>query len=217
MASSLGTLSGLAAAPQIASVPECDGCTVVTVAKNGGDFTDPIAAMAHIASQNPSASNRFLLTVAPGAYDLSAPLDMLEYVDIQGAGEGVTSLTRGGSDVHPLTGNASATVSGADNAVLRSLTVENTGGFKYATAILNVGASPTLSHVTFSTSGAEYLSTSVYNVAGSPIMNDVTAAAFGPSQDNFGLYNCDDAEPVMTNVTATAFGATRNNFGMHKQ
>ena len=62
---------------------------------------------------------------------------MEPYVDIQGAGEGVTKITYGGSGTWNL-----GTVIGADNAELRFLTVENTGGDTYAIAINNSSASP---------------------------------------------------------------------------
>ncbi len=209
------SLSGIQA---IGAIPVCGGCNIVVVSKDpaAANYTTVEEAMSYIASQTHDASNRWLVYIAPGGYNLPAPLEMLEYVDIQGAGEGVTSLTRGGSNTHPLTNNSSATVYGADNAELRSLTVVNTGGAIFATGILNIEASPTLSHVTFSTSGGTALNTSVYNNNfSSPIMTGVTATAFGPSLDNFAIYNCDDSDPVMTNVIAIASGASRDNFGMH--
>ena len=57
---------------------------------------------------------------------------MKPYVDIEGSGELTTKIT--------FTGSASSTTGtlvGANNAELRFLTVENTGGDAYAIAIYN--------------------------------------------------------------------------------
>lgn len=184
----ISVLAGPAAAPQLVTIPDCGDCNVIVVAKDGGNFTDPIAAMAHIDGQTPDASNRYLLYIGLGTYLLSEPLQMLEYVDIQGAGEGVTILTRGGSGTHPQTDSSSATVSGANSAELRYLTVENIGGLAFAIGIHSNGTSPKLSHVTASVFGATSVNYGLYNVNASPVMTFVTALASGGAGTNsYGL------------------------------
>jgi pectin methylesterase-like acyl-CoA thioesterase len=140
------------------------------VAKSGGDFTTITAALNSIADA--SASNRYLVWVAPGVY--TETVTMKPFVDIEGAGELTTKIT--------FSGSASATAGtllGANNAELRFLTVENTGGTAWAVAIFNSGTAPRLTHVTASASGGT---------------------------NNIGVYNYASSSPTMTNVTASASG-----------
>jgi hypothetical protein len=45
-----------------------------------------------------SPDNPYLLKIEPGVYDLgSSPLVMKQWVDVEGSGEGVTTITRAGS------------------------------------------------------------------------------------------------------------------------
>src|SRR5438132_3996437 len=92
---------------------------VVTVAKSGVAFTSIQAALNTITDN--SAANRYVIRVAPGAY--TETVTMKPYVDIEGSGELTTKISFTGS-----ASTSAGTVTGADNAELRSLTVENTGG-----------------------------------------------------------------------------------------
>jgi hypothetical protein len=177
---------------------------VIVVAKSGGDFTSVQAALDSIGDN--SATNRYLVWVAPGTY--TETVTMKPYVDIQGAGELATKITAAGS-ASPGTG----TVVGADNAELRFLTVENTGGNTYAIAIYNHSASPRLTHLTAIASGIdEGHGYGVYNDASSPTMTNMTAAATGvvtQMDDNecYGVYNDASSSPLMENVTVIAEGS----------
>lgn len=100
---------------------------IIMVAQSGGDFTSLVAAVDAIgvdpAYPAASSSNRYLVYVAPGTY--VGRVQMKEYVDIEGAGQGITVLQAGsGVELGPL----GATVSGANNAEIRNLTIENVGG-----------------------------------------------------------------------------------------
>jgi pectin methylesterase-like acyl-CoA thioesterase len=64
---------------------------IITVAKSGGDFTDPVAAVDSISDA--SATNPYLVVIAPGVYTVTQTLQMKQYVDIAGSGEEVTKLT----------------------------------------------------------------------------------------------------------------------------
>jgi Collagen triple helix repeat (20 copies) len=177
---------------------------VLVVSPSGGDFTSIQAALNSITTN--SSTNTYLIWVGPGTY--TEQVTMKPYVDIEGAGENVTRIT--------FTGNSSGdagTVVGANNAELRSLTVENTGGTTFATAIYNDGASPSLLHVTATASGASINNTGVLNVSSSPTMNNVTATASGASINNMGVLN-NASSPTMTNVTASGSGGS-NNYGVY--
>lgn len=174
---------------------------VVVVAQSGGDFSSVQAALNVITDA--SASNPYLIYVAPGLYE--EQIFMRPYVDIEGAGEGITVIRFTGSNTSPSTDGSSATVLGADNASLRFLSVQSDGtGQSNATAIYNDGASPRLLHVTATASGATGSNAGVYNVTGSPTMIHVTASAVGGSP--WGVYNLNNSTPRMENVTATASG-----------
>ncbi len=200
---------------------------VINVSTDGnGNFTDPIAALASITDN--SVNTTYLLKIMPGVYNIGAnSLQMKPYVDIEGCGEYTTKIT--GNMDSPISG----TVNGADNAELRLLTVENTGGGVNATAISNSSASPKITQVTAIASGGANTAIGIYNIgnslvvltnvtarasgavitrsicnsSGAAIMNNVNASASG-SGGNYGVYNTGlDASPtIINNVTATASG-----------
>lgn len=99
---------------------------------------DPIAsgtalrnALAGISA--PSSTNRWLLKIEPGIYDIGATsLQMRSWVDIEGSGIGVTTI-RGTVDPSGELNNG--TVNGASDTELRLLTVEATGNATGAAAI----------------------------------------------------------------------------------
>jgi len=172
---------------------------VKSVAKSGGDFTTITAALNSITDA--STSNRYLVRVAPGVYN--ERVTMKPFVDIEGAGELTTTITFAGSAA--FTG----TLLGANDAELRFLTVENTGGTSYAIAIYdNSGAAPRLTHVTASASGGTY-NYGVANSTSSPRMTDVSASASGGSV-SYGVFNISTSSPRMTDVSASASGGTDN-------
>jgi hypothetical protein len=86
---------------------------------------DPVAsgtalrnALAGISS--PSATNRWLLKIEPGTYDIAGTsLAMRAYVDVEGSGIEATTILNGNPS-----GLESVTIFGADNAELRFLTVQ---------------------------------------------------------------------------------------------
>jgi hypothetical protein len=186
---------------------------VVVVAKSGGDYTSPVAAMAGVASWcgTPSENNTCLLKIMPGVYDLgSGSLTMQQYVDIEGAGENATVIKGAVSSASSPPG---AVVNGASYAELRFLTVMNTGTGAYVAAVRNSSASPRMTHMTAAASGGTYRY-GVYNYnSSSPAMSNVTATASRGRDHNFGVYNS-SSPPTMNNVTATATGGT-SNYGLY--
>lgn len=108
---------------------------------------DPIAsglalrsALAGLAS--PSSTNRWLLRIEPGIYDIgTAPLQMRSWVDIEGSGIGATTV-RGSVDALSDLSYLDGTINGADNAELRLMTVEAQSSSSIAMA--NESASPRL-------------------------------------------------------------------------
>jgi hypothetical protein len=180
---------------------------VLYVALSGGDFSSITDALNSITDN--SAANRYLIKVGPGDY--FGRVIMKQFVDIEGAGEKATKIFSPGSP-----GTDTGTVAGARNAELRSLTVENDGGYAYAIGIYNGGLSPSLLHVTVIAGGASVTNYAVFNNVASPNMDDVTANASGSAQYNLGVYNS-GSSPNMTGVVATGSGASIGNYGVYNE
>lgn len=199
------------AANKVVVIPLDDDRTlknVVTVAKAHGSFTNPVVAVNSIS--NASAANHYVVAIGPGIYTISQTLVMKEHVDIVGAGEHVTKLQ---GAISTTNGDASsALVSGANNAALRSLTVENAGGSTYSIALYNNNASPAVSDLSFDASGGSD-NYGVYNSSSSPAMTHITATASG-GENNYGVCNSGSSSPTMMDVTATASDGATNNYGV---
>jgi hypothetical protein len=190
---------------------------VVIVAKYGGDYTDPWAAMEAYEGwcDLPSATNPCLLKIMPGVYDIGTfSVWMQNYIDIEGSGELVTKI------LGHIDSASSGVVHGAA-AELRFLTIENTGGGSHATAIYNdrsasyPTSNPRITHVTaYAHDGTDY-STAIYNTNNSnPVMTNVTATASGGTEC-YGVFN-QSSSGSMTNVTAKADSGT-TNYGVRNQ
>ena len=99
---------------------------LITVAKSGGDFDDPIAAVNSIPTTGPnapSATNPYTIVLAPGVFELDGPLVMLDHVSLMGSGEASTvinrNVTAGG------VGTPSAVVVAGSQGSISNLTIEN--------------------------------------------------------------------------------------------
>ncbi len=166
---------------------------LVIVAKSGGDYTSIQTALDSITTA--SDMSRYLVKVMPGVY--TETVTMKQYVDIEGSGELTTRITSPGSSSW-----YSATLTGANNTEVRFLTVENTGGADYATAIFNYSTSPRLRHITAIARDGDS-TTGIRNFSSSAIMTDVTvSASYGNGV--CGIDNTGGA-PVMVDVTVHAF------------
>ena len=182
----------------------------ILVAVSGGDFTSLSAALASITDA--SASNPYLIRVAPGIYDET--IDLKNYVDIEGSGEGVTILHGPGGNTNPFTDGSSATLraNGILHAEVRWLTVESDGvGMSYAIAIWTGGASATLrfTHVTAGASGGAY-NIGVYNKSSSPNLRNFTASASGGT-NSYGGYSVNSSSPTIQDSALTGATNSINN------
>lgn len=152
-----------------------------------------------------SPSNPYLVKIEPGIYALEAnSVFMRPYVDIEGSGEGVTTISA-------ALGTGSGAVVGASNSELRYLTVKNTGeANQQVVAIFTETTSPRLSHVTAIASGGSE-NYGIHTSNGSPVLSYVTASASGGGQA-FGLANYNSVMTVL-NSTFSAADATGFNAG----
>ena len=149
---------------------------VLWVAKNGGDYTSLQTALDSIT--NASEYTPYLVRVAPGVY--TETVTMKPYVDIEGSGEGITTIVWTGgsastSDATTITAadaSASATLTGTTHAELRSLTVKSvgqTGPNDLAVGIFNITSTLRLLHVTVVAEGNVSSSISIFISTGSAI------------------------------------------------
>ncbi len=168
---------------------------VITVAKKNGDFTDPVEAMQSIVG--PDVDNRYLIVIGPGVYTLIDTLVMQEYVDISGSGRNATKLIGAISTVNP--NQTSALVMGANNAGIRSLSIENTGGNANSIGFYNNGSSPVMSDMSITVSGGTG-NAGVSNYASSPTMSDMSITASG-GVDSTGVYNSFSSSPTMFDMS----------------
>jgi hypothetical protein len=174
----------------------------VVVSPTGTDIENGTALKNALAGiTDASATNPYLLKIEPGVYDLGSlqfsRLDMQSFVDVEGSGEGVTTITSS----NPFSG----TVLGAANSELRSLTVKHTGGQNGATAIQVFANNFRLTHVTAAASGEGPVNVGV-NIFGSAMLSQVTATASGGSARNTGVEI--NGTATLDQVTATGSGGS---------
>jgi hypothetical protein len=157
-----------------------------------------------------SFAKPYLIKIAPGTYIEKSTVVLKNFVDVEGSGQGITTITCACADDNA----ADAATLSADRVVgeIRHLTINNTG-----TDVDSVGVHTTyvtngsfsMFHVTATATGSNF-NTGVYNdFYSSPSMNNVTATATG-DDSNWGVYNVFYSSPSMNNVTATAAGGSSN-------
>lgn len=186
---------------------------IVTVAKGNGKFTDPVAAVNSITDA--SATNPYLVLIAPGKYTLTATMVMKPYVDITGSGENVTLLTGAISSGNPDA--TSAIVKGANHATLSNLSISNTGGNTYSIGIYNtgLGISSRLQQVLTTATGGTINFGVLNETNSSPIMTDMNVIAGGGGTANAGVVNNINSSPIMTEVNIVIISAGTDNYGVY--
>jgi hypothetical protein len=160
-----------------------------------------------------SATNRFLLRIEPGVYDLgSSKLQMQSFVDIEGSGIGATVIRRsGGADWFD------GTVAGATNSELRMLTVESTGGGTQAVAIVAQDINPfSVRRVEAIASGAP--DNAAILVHGDGAHADLYASTFTATggTNAYGVYYSGGCSATMNLVDVNVSGASGDNWGVRQ-
>jgi len=169
-------------------------------AASGAALIDALGAIADATAENP-----YLLKIEPGVYDIgNASLQMKPYVDIEGSGQGVTTIVGRRRESFGM-----GVIHTADNVALRHLTVTATSGEGFiGMAVLIDNTSPHILHVTARADGANSYSFYVMN-GGSPRMEHVTAHSTG---DGFstGIGSSTNATPIIIDSTIRAVGSGAN-------
>jgi hypothetical protein len=169
--------------------------------ENGTELLEKRASIKDASSTKP-----YLLKIEPGVYDIGTnSLIMGEYIDIEGAGPGVTTIT----------GNSPGmTVGGASNSEIRDLTVANYATGSWSRAIYNSHA-PRITNVEACAQGSES-NAAIMNTSGSaPLISRVSAWAKGGIY-SYGIYShlCSAG---LFHVKADASDASSNNYAIRNE
>lgn len=185
---------------------------VVTVAKNGtgdygyGDPRDAIAAAGTPGSwcPAPSAAAPCLVKLAPGRYDLGPnEMQMKDYVDVEGSGEGVTTIV--GSWLYVV--DFYTTVARPE---IRSLTIEHQGDYAWAAAVfVYAGKSARLSNATVKSTGSiSSTEVGIRNRYGDCELRHVTIS-MGGTGSQYAVYNEGTMLIADSTITGQATGPNR--------
>jgi len=179
---------------------------VVVVARSGGDFTDPVAAVNSITDA--SGNNPYLVKIMPGIYDLTGSvISMKEFVDIEGSGENMTVIK---------TGRHGGVLIGANNAEVRSVTIMNTGPGLQPSGIYNWNVSPKISNITVISYGGSQNFGIINSGNSAPVITNVTVLVetTDSSSSGIGIY-MDNSSPAIDNSTVNVYGSIgTNNIGL---
>ncbi|MFN3257473.1 MAG: hypothetical protein ACE37B_17450 [Ilumatobacter sp.] len=191
--------------PGAAGVDAESPARVIWVADDGsGDFLLLSAALASITDA--SASNPYLVRIAPGAYTETASVALKSHVDVEGSGQGVTTIGCACASDFSTPG-ATIHSDGVVAAQIRHLAIANTGGDLGSVGIYNTG-SLTMLHVTATAAGGTISNVAIFNTNSTTIMSDVTATANGVGGvAAVGITNV-DSTATLTDVVATATGGS---------
>ncbi len=181
-----------------------------TPTENG---TALLSARDIISNSNPSAANPYLLKLEPGNYALgNQSLTLLPNVDLEGSGEGTTTISSTFGD-----GNlqrTKATLIAASNSEVRFVKITNVGSHSILTAVL-IPASATnarFTHATATTSGGLTSNVALYSDGQDITLADTTLTTFGGS-NNASLYH-NSGVITLTNMLLRASDGTGNNVAL---
>ena len=106
---------------------------VIWVAESGGDFPSLSEAMASIPDDT-TAATPYVIKIAPGTYTENSNVAMKNFVDVEGSGQDITTITCACSGTNSDDSINGSTISiGQVNAEIRQITIKNTSStFGYA-------------------------------------------------------------------------------------
>lgn len=193
---------------------------VIIVAKSGGDFTDPAAAIDSITDA--SAANPYLVKIMPGVYDIGpgGMVSLKDFVDIEGSGKEVTKITKTSSGGNPTVGHD--LLAPPYSSEIRDVTVEKissgaAGGID-TFAIGIGGGTPKYTNINIVASGGS-MAIGVYATNAAPVFREVSITATGNpamgTQYAQGVL-LSGAGPsglpyIFDNLSVSASGATSNS------
>ena len=174
------------------------------------------AALASISDA--SASKPYVVRIAPGVYTETSTVALKSYVDVEGSGEGVTTITCacGGNPGFIGDGESSTVVAYAiDDAEIRDVTIENTGGGSGKSWSIGLGLDDldetfSVNNVTVSATGGFYnVAVTMYEVFST--VTNLRAEANGGIPSGLLI---EDSAPILTNLTARGVDGSDPGFGV---
>jgi len=205
------------AGPEGPAGPAPHYANVIVVAKSGGDFDNLAAALA--ATTNASATNPYLIKIMPGTYAASVGLGFVlqaDYVDIEGSGADVTTITSESFD----TGDGATLfvdASGQHNEV-RNLTIEQVersgSGFATKAVTINNGAL-TLRAVKIAAAGGGDSRGIWFSGGASLTLIDSSVVATSGGGNPFGIFALDYGSISVQNSTVQAPSSTGIGINMN--
>lgn len=160
---------------------------LIVVAQSGGDYTSVAAALESISDS--SASNRYLVMVAPGVYAETDLLHVRPYVHLQGSGANATLVQSARTGTSP--GEAAATARLDDNGRISAITIRNEGTGTFGIGVWSAGAG-----------------------RGAVIEDAVIEAVGAGGTGHYAAY-LSDAEPIIRASALRAGGATGFGTGVN--
>ncbi|HEY0555365.1 MAG TPA: hypothetical protein VGG20_13970 [Thermoanaerobaculia bacterium] len=162
-----------------------------------------------------SAANPYVIKIDPGVYNLgSTPLVMKSYVDIEGSGQGSTSLQGPGNSDSSYT---TAIIRAASAAELRNLQVVSLGSGQISSVGIYVpsGANTSIRDVTV-IAGSASNNWGIRNISGSPILQNLTINVTGAGSQSYGIGTTStNARPVVKRTVINVTGGGSYAYGIY--
>ena len=184
------------------------------------DNTFPTLSAALASISGNSASSPYVVKIAPGTYTETATVELQDYVDVEGSGQGVTTITWPACTGPSFSGSGSMIVS-HDNitAEIRDITIDNSGdntATGQRAGVYSQDAELSMTDVTVDVTGDSEDQWGVFNEGGSASMNrvTVTVTTTGPGIA-IAVGNRVSSVVTMNNVTATATSEAGTQFGIN--
>ena len=194
------------------AVKNADGTPNPTA--SGQTLLAALAAIPTSGNDSPSVTNPWLVKIGPGIFDIGGQIVLMTpFVNIEGSGENSTVITAPGCTSCSNYG----TLLGSNYTELSQLTVRNTGGAAYATAITGVEGSMLIKSVTANASGGTSQTIGILITSSAPILKDVTAIAVpSPGSEAYGIW-VSGGSPTIRDCSVSASDPTSvvNVYGIY--
>ena len=160
---------------------------VVTVAKSGGDFSDPVHALESIIDAN--SQNPYVVLIAPGTYTVSESLVMKPNVNLIGSGKEITTIV---GNLAGETPEAGSLVISEFDGLIAEMTLANldakAGAYKVGLYVNGINGFE-LRDMSIRVSSARGDGYGIFNQNSSIRVNSSTIRVSGSASDQYGIYS----------------------------